>query len=276
VSSGDNIDELKARIAQLEQQNSDLEIALLTANEHGDMIDAQLSEANDQLLSEIQDRKKIEQALQLLVDKFSLEKRDLEIMVETLASHGDDVESQWWERINQAEEDAGQDPLTGLANRRRMDEFLSAEWRRHIDSGLTISLVMCDIDHFKLYNDHFGHIAGDKAIQTVASILKRASRASDLVTRYGGEEFAVILPETTLDGALTYADKVKRLIHEAAMAHCHPTIDSIVTLSMGAATTTPAEGDSSTNLMADADRFLYIAKQQGRDRAICVIDMENS
>lgn len=161
------------------------------------------------------------------------------------------------------------DALTGIANRRRFDEVLYKEWRRAMRRQYPITLVMCDIDFFKQYNDAQGHQAGDECIRSVArSIEETLKRPGDLVARYGGEEFAAILPDTGFDGAQIVAESVRSAIAELGIPHGRSSVASRVTLSVGAATMVPARGVPATGdqLVEAADKALYAAKAAGRNR----------
>lgn len=158
------------------------------------------------------------------------------------------------------------DGLTGIANRRRFDEAMRTEWQRGQREGRPLSLLMCDIDCFKLYNDTYGHPAGDLCLKKTAAVFtERLKRPADLVTRYGGEEFAVILPETSLEGALEVAEECRAHLERLAMAHSEAA-GGIVTVSIGVATIVPNAADSIDNLIARADKALYSAKTAGRNR----------
>jgi diguanylate cyclase (GGDEF)-like protein len=158
------------------------------------------------------------------------------------------------------------DALTGLANRRRFDEILSSEWRRCTRSGKPFSLVLIDIDHFKLFNDHYGHQAGDSCLQQVSACLKAGfSRSHDLVARYGGEEFACVMPETSLEGAEAKAQSLEKAVRALRIPHDKsPVADGIVTISLGVAVAMPNVGDECAALILCADRSLYMAKDAGR------------
>ncbi len=160
------------------------------------------------------------------------------------------------------------DGLTQVANRRCFDEYINQEWRRMAREKLPLALVLGDIDFFKLYNDTYGHQAGDDCLQKVARLISNeAKRATDLAARYGGEELAVILPNTDINGALKVAeeicDKVKALgvVHEASPF-------KYVSLSLGVAALTPTTQTSPQELIKAADQALYEAKAQGRDRVL--------
>jgi len=160
---------------------------------------------------------------------------------------------------------ASLDYLTQIANRRQFDRYLEAEWLKAWRDRTNLSLIMCDIDCFKLYNDCYGHQTGDKCLQQVAvAIANSIKRPTDLVARYGGEEFGVILPITNLDGAINVANTIKQSIKALKITHERSTIDPFITISLGIACLIPASADYSV-LINTADRALYCAKQSGRN-----------
>lgn len=162
---------------------------------------------------------------------------------------------------------ASLDGLTQLANRRRFDEYLTQEWERLLLEHAPLSLILCDVDCFKLYNDTYGHVAGDLCLQQVASAIRDVVRRPiDLVARYGGEEFAVILPNTTDVGAALVAKAILEKIRSLCLTHAASWVKEYVTLSLGVATTFPQWEFSPEQLIAIADNALYQAKRQGRDR----------
>jgi len=158
------------------------------------------------------------------------------------------------------------DALTGLANRRHFDETLNSEWRRCTRSGTPISLVLIDLDHFKLFNDHYGHQAGDSCLQQVSACLKAAfARSHDLVARYGGEEFVCVMPETFLEGAEAKAQALEKAVRALQIPHDKSTVAGrIVTISLGVAVAMPNVGEECAALILCADRSLYMAKDAGR------------
>jgi len=161
------------------------------------------------------------------------------------------------------------DGLTGIANRRRLDEFLRLECLRSVRDDTPLSLILIDIDFFKPYNDHYGHLAGDECLRRVARGLDEAvQRASDLVARYGGEEFAVILPNTDLNGAKRIAGELCEKIRSLGVAHEYSQAADIVTISLGVVSRVACENLSPADLINLADAALYEAKESGRNRYI--------
>ncbi|OGQ87319.1 MAG: hypothetical protein A2512_08165 [Deltaproteobacteria bacterium RIFOXYD12_FULL_56_24] len=162
------------------------------------------------------------------------------------------------------------DSLTGVANRRRFDAVLAREYARHARSGAELSLIMLDIDHFKDFNDCYGHLKGDECLRQVAQAMADCVvRPTDLVARYGGEEFACILPETDSHGAIAIAEKIRRGIIARAIPHQESKVAACVTASLGVATMPCAAGGSAMDLIAQADGQLYLAKSSGRNQVKC-------
>ena len=163
------------------------------------------------------------------------------------------------------------DGLTNIANRRSFDKFIEDEWRRALrnNDNSTIAVIMIDIDYFKLYNDGYGHQSGDDCLIRVAQTLEKCvHRASDLMARYGGEEFVAVLVDTDEQGAYAIAQQIQEAIRALAIPHEYSTVANLVTLSMGVASATPGSKTSVAQLIADADKALYAAKEKGRNQAI--------
>ncbi|CAI8784732.1 MULTISPECIES: PleD family two-component system response regulator [Pseudomonas] len=159
------------------------------------------------------------------------------------------------------------DGLTGLSNRRHFDEYLELEWRRAMREQAQLSLLMVDVDYFKLFNDTFGHLAGDEALRKVAEAIRAScARPSDLPARYGGEEFALVLPNTSPGGARLVAEKLRQTVEAMNIAHTMPNPDSVLTVSIGLATLTPGIGSHCRQLISAADKGLYLAKNNGRNQ----------
>ncbi|MEG3894924.1 MULTISPECIES: diguanylate cyclase domain-containing protein [unclassified Microcoleus] len=166
---------------------------------------------------------------------------------------------------------ASVDGLTKIANRRCFDKTMESEWRRLAREKQPLSLILCDIDFFKLYNDTYGHQGGDECLKAVAEILARnARRGGDVAARYGGEEFAVILPQTDARGAMQVAEFIRTDLKAAGIFHAASKVSEFVTLSIGVANAVPAAGLSIEGLIGEADRALYRAKLEGRDRIVCL------
>ncbi len=164
------------------------------------------------------------------------------------------------------------DGLTGIANRRALDDFLHQEWRRAMRNESWLSLLMIDIDHFKPFNDNYGHGAGDDCLISIARALDAAlKRPADLCSRYGGEEFACVLPETNAEGAAQMAEVLCQAVRELGLKHEHSSAGDIVTVSVGGASLQPSAGGGSGRLLESADSQLYAAKNAGRNCSVCTI-----
>ncbi|MDP9797643.1 diguanylate cyclase (GGDEF)-like protein [Catenuloplanes nepalensis] len=157
------------------------------------------------------------------------------------------------------------DALTGVANRRRLDEILALKWENARESGSTLGAIMVDIDYFKLYNDRYGHRGGDLCLKRVAAALAAGVRDTDVVARYGGEEFVVVVPGADLPSTAQIAERLRRCIAGLGEEHLAAPAGR-VSVSLGAASAVPAIGGTAEDLIEQADRGLYHAKRDGRDR----------
>ena len=161
------------------------------------------------------------------------------------------------------------DPLTKIANRRRLDSFRESAWPRAGRSGAPLSLVVLDVDHFKLYNDTLGHAAGDKALQEVAAVLSsHALRPTDLAARHGGEEFVVVYGETDAEAGLKLAESIRARVEALGLPHPRSPTAAAVTVSVGVATIVPNQSEDMSGFFVMADLAMYAAKEAGRNRVV--------
>jgi len=162
---------------------------------------------------------------------------------------------------------ASTDGLTQLFNRRIFDEFLAREWSAAVRRGTSLALFMFDVDFFKKYNDHYGHVKGDDCLKAIGQVLlQRLKRETDLVARYGGEEFVVVLPETPLEDALRIAEEIRQAIQNLGIDHAQSEGANCVTISGGLSWIKPTSADPYSDLTKQADLALYRSKELGRNR----------
>ncbi|MCF7201368.1 sensor domain-containing diguanylate cyclase [Pseudomonas oligotrophica] len=169
----------------------------------------------------------------------------------------------------QLEELSYQDGLTGVANRRMFDNRLQMEWSNAQRNSLPLSLILLDIDYFKQYNDHYGHVRGEDCLKSVGQALSGAAvRPRDLLARYGGEEFVLLLPETDAQAAAQVAERCRQLIRGQNIQHAHSQVAPLLTISLGVGTLVPGPFDQPEAFLERVDSLLYKAKHQGRDQAV--------
>ena len=256
----DEVGRMRVEIDRLHRALSDSQNALLTSNEHGDLLQNHLQRLSTSLTAEIRERQKTDNKLQSLLDAVTRERGDLEVLVQILMDEGDSYAAEG--------EKARIDGLTGIPNRRRLDEFLLKEWDRHRKLQQPLSLLLCDVDYFKCFNDLYGHQAGDECLRTVAKAITACLRSDDLVARYGGEEFAMVLPHTPHHRAVQIAERIREAVFAAAIPHADSKVCGQVTLSIGVACQVPQPHGAACvrALVEESDRNLYIAKRLGRNR----------
>lgn len=268
------VEALRQEVERLKQANRDLYLSLATTAEHGDLIEAQLYQTNEQLLAEVEERKRAQATLKTLLEVISKRKEDLEIVVQTIMEHGDVMDTQWSLKLTEINKIASLDALTEIANRRRFDEHLEYQWKQMTRERSPLALILCDIDRFKQFNDAYGHLAGDDCLQRVASALNHCvNRPSDLVARFGGEEFAAVLPQTDLEGAIRVAERMQQEVAQLQITHAQSLVSPFVTLSIGVTCVIPTTDLSSEELIHMADQLLYQAKQQGRNQIVAASDI---
>ena len=264
---GQEISRLCHELELLKQENEDLKLALSTTAEHGDLVQAQLHDMAIALKAEVGERQRAEFALKALVEAISREKEDLTVIIQTIMEHGDVLDMQWYQKLCEVDLLANSDSLTRIANRRRFDEHLEQQWKQMARDRSPLSIVMCDIDYFKQYNDVYGHVSGDDCLKQVAQALNSVlNRPSDLVARYGGEEFVAVLPQTALAGAIAVAEMMQSALARCQISNQRSAVGPYVTLSIGVASTIPSHLQLPTSLVDEADRLLYLAKQRGRNQ----------
>jgi diguanylate cyclase (GGDEF)-like protein len=264
---------LRWEVEALKLEKADLELLLETTSAHADSLlemlqqtSQTLHQSNQQLQAEIAERQRTEAVLKItqvelqsLLSAIASDKTDLEIMLETIMLHGDIVQ-------DILHQQSLRDPLTGLYNRRCMENFLEKELERAQSEQLPLGIIISDIDYFKCFNDTFGHQAGDIVLKEMSRFFQTHLRKSDIVCRYGGEEFMLILPEIGPDATKVSAEQLCAGVKHLHLQYLDRPLGKI-TLSAGVACF-PEHGITSTQILQAADRALYRAKEQGRDRVV--------
>lgn len=219
------IKDLKKANAKIDEYSKELELKVEERTK-------ELQEKNDALIKEIQARQRIQKALENANEELT--------------------------RMS------NQDGLTGIANRRHFDDYLAKEWAALTRSPGNLGMVICDVDHFKLYNDTYGHQMGDDCLKRIAkTIADCMHRPRDMAARYGGEEFAAILPDTDIRGALIIAEKIRQQVEELNILHESSKVCAHATISLGVASIAPKSGKNEKELIEMADLALYDAKEKG-------------
>ncbi|MGR5117134.1 GGDEF domain-containing protein [Vibrio astriarenae] len=219
--------------------------------------------------------KKTDGLLSYLEERIEVKSRDSNncpVIVAGICIEINDYKKIKLEKI-EAERRSEKDGLTGLYNRRHFDSLLQSEWKSHLRSGQPLSVIMCDIDYFKQYNDTYGHQRGDDCLKLVArNINMLTKRSTDIAARYGGEEFVILLPNTDLKGASYFANLIKEQLAELRIPHATSKIKPFLSLSLGLATIVPSHEQTPDFVITLADRALYQSKENGRNKVTVSLD----
>ncbi|MBP0030506.1 diguanylate cyclase [Roseofilum sp. Guam] len=253
------LESLRQEIRMLKQEKKDLEILLENMIEHSDTVEKLLHESNRQLRAEVLERKQVEKKLQRsttelnrLLEIVSREKEDLEIILEAITEHADFIEEQ-------SHQESIHDSLTQLYNRHHLEDVLERELNRAKGHHLCLGVVMIDIDHFKVFNDTFGHDAGDKVLQAVGQCLRKQVEQIGIAFRYGGEELTLVLSDRNLEETAEFAEQVRQEVKNLEVHHQGQQL-APVTISLGVACY-PMHGSTPRELIKAADVALYQAKK---------------
>ena len=160
------------------------------------------------------------------------------------------------------------DALTGIPNRRKFLKYLNKQWDHSRNNGYSLALVLIDIDFFKEFNDNYGHLSGDKCLITIANILNSFLDKKYLLARYGGDEFIVVLPQTTNKEALIVAERLRQAVLDAKISHAFSAVSEYITITSGVASIIPTDDLKADDLIKRADDALYEAKRKGRNKSI--------
>lgn len=253
------VERLRLKVDKLKQEKGKLLCNQKTLMLHTQTLSALVSELTRKLETERRDRQQTESTYQFVVMNLLREKADLEIMLDTIVQHSDLMEELLHEQCIR-------DPLTGLFNRRYLAKSLEREICRVQLTERSLGLIMLDVDHFKGFNDTYGHEAGDVVLQELGWLLKTESSALDIPCRYGGEEFMVILPEASLKKTQKQAEHLRKQVKRLKLTHLAQDLPG-VSISVGVAVF-PQHGLTGNELMQAADAALYQGKTQGRDRVV--------
>jgi len=268
VKTSDRIDKVGARVIG---EIDDVMKHIAEALDMSVRYDATLGGA-DQKLSTAKNPDQIKAVVDQLV-KSTREMRDTNKALETCLSLSKTEIGNLQHSLEAIRADSLTDPLTGLGNRKYFDRSIGVAVQAALGSAEPLSLLMFDIDHFKSFNDSYGHLTGDQVLRLVAMSLKQTIKGQDVTARYGGEEFAVVLPNTALRQALTVADHIRRAVMAKELKKKSTgEILGRVTISVGVSMLKP--GDDTDSLIERADACLYAAKRNGRNRVICEVDPE--
>jgi diguanylate cyclase len=268
IKTSDRIDKVGARvIGEIDDVMRFINDALgMSAN-----YNASLAGASERLLS-AENRDQVKAIVEFLVNSTQQMRATNKALEQRLILSKADISS-LQQSLEAIKAESLSDPLTGLANRKYFDRSIQMAVQNALASGEPLSLVMFDIDHFKYFNDTYGHLTGDQVLRLVATSLKQTIKGQDITARYGGDEFAVLLPDTALRQALTVADHIRRAVMSKELKK-KSTGEMLgrVTVSIGVSMLEP--GDNTDSLIERADVCLYAAKRAGRNRVVCEADPE--
>jgi diguanylate cyclase len=268
IKTTDRIDKVGARvIGEIDDVMTLITDALGMAASY----DSSLSGAT-QKLTAAKNREQVKVVVEALV-KSTREMRDTNKALEDRLTLSKDEINNLQQSLEAIRAESLTDPLTGLGNRKYFDRSIETAVSSALANGEPLSLLMFDIDHFKSFNDSYGHLTGDQVLRLVGMSLKQTIKGQDITARYGGEEFAVVLPNTALRQALTVADHIRRAVMAKELKKKSTgEILGRVTISVGVSMLKP--GDDTDSLIERADACLYAAKRNGRNRVICEVDPE--
>jgi diguanylate cyclase len=268
IKTNDRIDKVGARVIGEIDDVMTLVVEALGASAS---YDASLSGASEKLLA-AHSREQVKTIVEMLVNS-TRGMRETNKALEDRLAHSKSEISNLQHSLEAIRAESLTDPLTGLGNRKYFDRMIDSTVQSALASGEPLSLMMLDIDHFKSFNDTYGHLTGDQVLRLVAMSLKHAIKGQDITARYGGEEFAVVLPNTALRQALTVADHIRRgVMAKELKKKSTGEILGRVTISVGVSLL--RAGDDTDALIERADACLYAAKRNGRNRVICELDPE--
>jgi diguanylate cyclase len=268
IKTTDRIDEVGSRVIG---EIDDVMKLLNDALGMSEVYDASLSSASEEL-SSVKGDERIKTIVEMLV-RSTREMRETNKALEDRLTLSRNEISNLQQSLEAIRTESLTDPLTGLGNRKYFDRMIGGAVQNALVSGEPLSLLLFDIDHFKSFNDSYGHLTGDQVLRLVGLSLKQTIKGQDITARYGGEEFAVVLPNTALRQALTVADHIRRAVMAKELKKKSTgEILGRVTISVGVSMLKP--GDDTDSLIERADACLYAAKRNGRNRVICEVDPE--
>ncbi|OEF96741.1 GGDEF domain-containing response regulator [Desulfuribacillus alkaliarsenatis] len=241
-------------IIKQKQNYEDVPVMIITQNDDVVTLERAFSVgASDYIckpFNEVELRVRVRSLLQLCKEMKKRKAREEELMMQTMV-----------------------DGLTGIANRRFLDHMIHREWKLALRNQQPLSIILFDVDYFKLYNDNFGHLAGDEVLKALAiTAKKQLKRSSDIIARYGGEEFVVVLPNTPASGAYLVAEDIRKSIEELKIPHLYSLASNKITVSLGIAEYKKCLDGSPDILISEADKALYLAKKQGRNQVVYIYE----